>query len=336
MPKVSLVVCLRQEVQLLERLLKHASGCYDDLVVVHDGPEEGLPGHSRPSIPRNVLPPACLWPGIAGDYSKPVKAEPVARFWKEGKEPLGSGSIQHLVQSTGGRFFQGPRCFQQEPHWPFAWSQARHDWILRLDADEFPGDQLKQWLMEFRKAPEPEDISGYCCAWPLWDGQRTVSDKWPDGRIFLFHRQRVRFFGMVEQSPVADRIFSRLDIPLNHQPSRKSYGLRNILTRRQAYRWREVIALSLLGSPLDLPRWRWTDQAWPSPWRQIRSQPFRYAVNAIVFMPLHTTKAMLKLRIRPRPGIIFQSAIHHCLLALRYWQLSRRKGSKNTRDETPA
>ena len=38
MPKISLVVCLYREKELLERLLKHAQGCYDDLVVVHDGP----------------------------------------------------------------------------------------------------------------------------------------------------------------------------------------------------------------------------------------------------------------------------------------------------------
>jgi hypothetical protein len=43
MPKISLVVCLYKERDLLERLLLHAEGCYDDLLVVHDGPEEAVP-----------------------------------------------------------------------------------------------------------------------------------------------------------------------------------------------------------------------------------------------------------------------------------------------------
>src|SRR5262249_54140567 len=37
MPELSLAVCLYRERKFLERLLDHSQGCYDDLVVVHDG-----------------------------------------------------------------------------------------------------------------------------------------------------------------------------------------------------------------------------------------------------------------------------------------------------------
>jgi hypothetical protein len=47
MTQISLVVCLYKERDLLERLLQHAEGCYDDLVVVHDGPEEAVPAEDR-------------------------------------------------------------------------------------------------------------------------------------------------------------------------------------------------------------------------------------------------------------------------------------------------
>src|SRR5258706_16364249 len=40
MPAVSLVVCLHQQRDLLERLLQKSAGCCDDLMVVHDGPDE--------------------------------------------------------------------------------------------------------------------------------------------------------------------------------------------------------------------------------------------------------------------------------------------------------
>lgn len=39
MPAVSMVVCLFRERDFLSRLLARAEGCYDDLVVVHDGPD---------------------------------------------------------------------------------------------------------------------------------------------------------------------------------------------------------------------------------------------------------------------------------------------------------
>src|SRR5262245_22848749 len=68
------------------------------------------------------------------------------------------------VEVAGGRFLERPAAGQQEPHWAFAWEQARHDWILRLDADEFPGDEMREWLRQFRRSSGPETkISGYTC-----------------------------------------------------------------------------------------------------------------------------------------------------------------------------
>ena len=125
MPAISLVVCVHKERTLLARLLKNAGGGYDDLIVVHDGPD--------------------------------------------------TANMRELVEPAGGKFFVGPQEYQQEPHWSFAWAQAKYDWILRLDADEFPGEELKKWLQTFRKSPEPAaTISGYTCIWPLWNGQRAV------------------------------------------------------------------------------------------------------------------------------------------------------------------
>src|SRR5437016_6180409 len=105
MPSLSLVVCLHQQRDYLQRLLHHCAGLYDDLVVVHDGPD--------------------------------------------------SSGIQAIVEASGGHYFERSRAFQQEPHWPFAWQQAAYDWILRLDADEFPSEPLKLWLRKFRAGPEP-------------------------------------------------------------------------------------------------------------------------------------------------------------------------------------
>jgi len=46
-----------------------------------------------------------------------------------------------------------PRSFQQEPQLAFRLEQARHAWILRLDADEVPSTELKNWLQAFRVGP---------------------------------------------------------------------------------------------------------------------------------------------------------------------------------------
>ncbi len=283
MPRISLVVCVCNERELLRRLLQKAAGCYDDLVVVHDGSEGIL---KEDSIPQGQ-------PAI--NYSELESDAPFPNGYCRPLNPPRAGTIHELVESYGGRFYEGPRAFQQEPHWPFAWWQARHDWILRWDADEFPSDEMRAWVQKFRQLPEPSaEISGYTCFWPLWNGRRAIPGKWPDGRIFFINRQRVRFFGMAEQVPVPDGQLVALDLVLRHQPRRKSYGYRNLILRRQAYHWRQIIARSLLGKPTDLPRWRWNTPDWPRLWQEIAEKPVRTGIKRLMIAPYPMVRIFLR------------------------------------------
>jgi hypothetical protein len=317
MPAVSLVICVYKERELLERLLYKVVDCYDDLVVVHDGAETNTAATS----PRIEEPPK----EMAFDYSKTEADSPIPSFYKTSLVPLRSSSIRDLVLERGGRYFEGPRCYQQEPHWPFSWQQARHNWILRLDADEFPSEELKTWLRTFRYLPEPcAEISGYTCIWPLWNGRRAITRLWPRDRIFLFDRRHVRFFGMVEQVPIPDASYQPLNFILNHQPMRKSYGVVNILFRKQAYRWRRVIARSLLKKVTELPCWRWTCPDWPSSWRRIYDHPLKYAIKSMLLFPLRQCAAMLKARETPRLSACLNPALHHFMLGLQVMEEKRK------------
>ena len=276
MPALSLVVCVYKQRDLLERLLQKAAGCYDDLVVVHDGPD--------------------------------------------------TDSVRSLVEQNGGRFFEHPRVGSLEGQSPFAWAQASHDWILRLDADEFPSEEMTVWLKQFRKATEPAgNISGFTCIWPLWDGAQAITKCWPKGRIFLFHRQRVRFFGMVEQVPVADGQYQPLNMVLHHQPKRRSLGLRNVLFRKQAYQWRRVIAKSLLGKPTDLPCWRWESPSWPADWAQIRQRPLRTALSRLVMGTFRALRDQWRNERKIFPLAAVNGPIHHVLICLEYWRQQRKQ-----------
>ncbi|MCX6896559.1 MAG: glycosyltransferase [Verrucomicrobia bacterium] len=281
MPQLSLVICLHGERAYLERLLPHAAGCHDDLVVVHDGPD--------------------------------------------------TTGVREVVEAAGGRFFERPRAFEQEPHWPFAWAQARHDWILRLDADEFPGGELKRWLQQFRQMPEPPpEISGYTCIWPLWNGTRAVTRTWPNDRPFLFHKQRVRFFGMAEQTPIPDRRFEPLKLVLHHEPRRKSYGIHNILLRQQMHRWRAAISRKLLGSPAALPGWRWESETWPAGWEQIRRRPLWTACKRLTKGTLTGLRDQWRAERQFMPSVAFSGPVHHALICYQVWRLKQRAHRKKT------
>jgi len=317
MPKISLVVCLYKERDLLERLLKHADGCYDDLVVVHDGKESSAV-EWKPGPPGSEL--AIDWAAY------PPNSLPPSAFL-ENQTPETPGSLREFVRLQGGRFYEHPRVGSLEGQSPFGWWMAEHDWILRLDADEFPSQELCSFLVDFRNQSSPGvEISGFMCIWPYWNGCAATTKNWPRDRIFLFHRERVRFFGMVEQVPIPDTLLEPLPLILHHEPHGKRYGIRKTLFRKHAGNWRRVIASSLLGTPLDLPRWRWNSRCWPIGWEKVRSQPLKEAFCRILLMPLHQARSLMRAGNIPWPSICLGSAIHHFLFCLSY--LTRRRKAR--------
>jgi hypothetical protein len=319
MPAVSLVICVHNERSSLERLLRESAGCYDDLVVVHDGTESNAESKVGTPADINEKPPAI-------DYFRFAPSSTLPEGYSNPSGPPELGSVCELTEQHGGRYFEGPRFFQQEPHWPFAWQQARYDWILRLDADEVPSTELRKWLRSFRGGPEPDkSISGYSCVWPLWNGNRAVSMTYPRGRIFLFDRQRVRFFGMVEQVPVPDSRWEPLSLRLAHCPARRSYGFANLLLRRRAYRWRRLIAESLLGKPTNLPRWRWTDEKWPPIWEDVRRRPLQTGLYRLCIWPIFIACDMWRADRWIVPSAVLSGGVHHCLIAVDHWWLKHFK-----------
>jgi hypothetical protein len=200
---------------------------------------------------------------------------------------------------------------------------------LRLDADELPSVELKNWLSRFRDADEPDhSVSGYTCIWPLWNGHRMLTKRWPAGRLFLFQKNRVRFFGIVEQVPIADGSFKALPLVLEHRPPRKSYGFANLVLRKQAYHWRRIIAQSLLGKPTDLHCWRWTDEEWPEIWEEIRRKPIRAALHRFIMWSLRSMRDFWRREHKLIPSAAFSGGVHHCLIALVYWRLRKRTAMK--------
>lgn len=254
---------------MLARLLQACCGCYDELIVVHAGPNKTAP------------------------------------------------AVREIASYYHGHYLARPHLGYQEYHWPFAWSKAQYDWILRLDVDELPTPSMVEWLQRFRKsASSPKNVSIYTCIWPLWNGRKNLTSRWPRDRIFLFNRNTVRFFAIPEQTPIPDGTCVSIDVVLNHHPHRKSFGFYNVLVRHQAYIWRRIIARSLLRNPTDLPCWRWTEPSWPKGWRQLRSQPLLTGCKRLLKWPVETVGAMIRHGEFPFPGAVYNAGLNYFLLSI--------------------
>lgn len=257
--------------------------------------------------------------------------EPLARLLDRSKECYDELLVIHdgqdfqdvraLVTQHCGRFIERPRAFSQEPHFPFVFGQASHDWILRLDSDEFPSADLRSWLMNFREGMEPtEDISGYQCIWPAWNGYRAITQGWPNKRTFLFHRNRIRWIGVYEHGLIAEGKLLKLPLILCHQPQGRSHGLRNILGKQRTGQGRGNTARALLGSPLEHPRWRYDDKRWPPIWEQIKDRPIVTGLWRLFVWPIRHALAMLLAGDLPRPSVFMHSGVFHATLCLEFWR----------------
>ena len=139
---------------------------------------------------------------------------------------------------------------------------------------------------------------------------------------------------MVEQVPVPDGRYEPLDLVLQHQPKRKSYGLHNLLLRKQAYRWRRLIAGFLLGKPTDLAGWRWVDEKWPEEWEQIRRRPLRTALARLTLETLRSLRSQWRLERRVFPIAAVSGPVHHALISIEYWRLRRRHSRELASEQT--
>ncbi len=128
---------------------------------------------------------------------------------------------------------------------------------------------------------------------------------------------------MAEAPVTPDGVFEAVDLTMHHQPNRKTYGLWNILVRKQAYRWRASIANALLGKPTDLPCWRWNDEVWPEHWEEIRKRPLTTGARRLMIEPLRNLRRQWRVDRRFYLDDALNGPVHHAMLCLKFWQLWR-------------
>lgn len=277
MPKITLIVCTFGDREPLSRLLQKSRDCYDDLLIIHDGP----------------------------DFE----------------------NIGDLVLPYGGRFIERPRAFSQEPHIPFAIGEANHDWILRFDSDEYPSNELKEWLRNFRNESKIEpDIAGYQWICPAWNGQKRISRNWPNKSVRLFNRNRVSVVGVCENGARPDPNCNCPKVPLRfcHEPKMRSHGFRNIFKKERNRQVRTNIAQALLGTPLDHPRWRYESDIWPAGWQDVKDHPILTGLWRLLVWPPRQALAMALVGDLPRPSVFCHAGVFHAAVCFEFWSQHRK------------
>jgi glycosyltransferase involved in cell wall biosynthesis len=164
-----------------------------------------------------------------------------------------------IAERHGCRIFVRPLVGHAEVATVFAYEQARGEWILSLDADEFLSEPLHR---ELRSLVSDPDVNGYEVLWRMWDGKRYITDEGPF-KLSLFRRSRVHVLGMIHAVERVDPPVRRVQLQLEHRPAYNNYALRTMLTKQR--RWARINALEFIDDLGALPSFNWDGPlSWPA------------------------------------------------------------------------
>jgi glycosyltransferase involved in cell wall biosynthesis len=164
-----------------------------------------------------------------------------------------------IAKAHGARVFTRPEYGHCEAHTVFAYEQARGEWLLNIDGDEFLSDELRAAVPQLVTRT---DVDGYEFVWPIWNGERYITEEGPF-KLGLMRRSRTRFLGMLHSRERIDGIVERSNLRLEHRPRYNNWTLRAVATKWR--RWARVHARELTGPYEDLPKFNW-DGPWGWPW----------------------------------------------------------------------
>jgi glycosyltransferase involved in cell wall biosynthesis len=179
-----------------------------------------------------------------------------------------------IAERHGCRVFVRPLVGHSEASKVFAFEQARGEWIMSVDADEYLSEPLRRRL---RELVEDERVNGYELLWRVWDGRRYITNNGPYN-LALFRRSRVHLLGMIHDAATVDPPIRRLDLQLEHRPPYNNFALTTVLTKWR--RWARINAHEFLMPFADLPRFNWEG---PSDWPPRRRVLNRLA--PLLFLP---------------------------------------------------
>lgn len=180
-----------------------------------------------------------------------------------------------IAKRHGCRMFTRPLVGHAEASTVFAYEQARGEWILSIDADEYLSEPLRVALRGLVR--DAGELNGYELLWGMWDGERYITAKGPY-KLALFRRRAVHLLGMIHAAEQVDPPIRQIELQLEHRPRYNNFALSTVLTKWR--RWAKINARELLASFDEIPKFNWDGPTqWP-PRRRLLNR-----LSPLLFLP---------------------------------------------------
>jgi glycosyltransferase involved in cell wall biosynthesis len=211
-----------------------------------------------------------------------------------------------IARHHGARVFERNETGNPEAHTVFAYEQARGEWLLNIDADEFLSSELRAAIPDLVAR---DDVNGYLFLWRLWDGKQYVTQDGPH-KLALHRRSATRLLGMLQSRERVDGGVEKLDLRLEHRPAYNNWSFRTITTKWR--RWARVHARELTSPYADLPKFNWNGP-WDWPWYR----GWLNRLSPVLFVP-YLAAMLVRFLVANRRGLSRRENVRISLLNTAY------------------
>lgn len=191
-----------------------------------------------------------------------------------------------IAKKYTDKIFERPHIGQAEEHRVFSYAQAKNDWVLQLDADEYLSDELRKNIKRLIfGGADVFDVS-----WSTYYKKKHYF--WFYKRI-LFRKKKVYFIGLSHEGvkPVFEKArIEKILFPLLHEPPYDNATFAVFRTKWK--KWAELQAKQLLQNFQDIPKWNCRLQDWEFHRRIRMNHPIFFGMIATPFF--HSASALKK------------------------------------------
>lgn len=167
-------------------------------------------------------------------------------------------STVDIANEFGCRVFVRPLVGNPEHHTVFAYEQARGEWLLSLDADEFLSTEMAAVIPELIRR---DDYAAWSFLWLMWDGRRYITATGPH-KPSLFRRDKTSLVGHLQRAEEVDGRVGIRDEMLHHQPLYNNFSFKSVSGKYR--RWCSVQARELVNPFSEIPKFNYSGpDRWP-------------------------------------------------------------------------
>jgi glycosyltransferase involved in cell wall biosynthesis len=192
-----------------------------------------------------------------------------------------SDNSLEICRAFGAKIFIREHAGFMEAHLPFCFDQAEGDWLLRIDADEYLSEELKNNL---RSLMQDEKVAAYEFLWLIYKDKKSISHNWPH-KVCFFRKNKISFLGVIHYLPEISGAIYRSKLELIHQPD--YYNFTWQCFRVKWLNWAKAQAANYFKDFSVISKFNYYRSDWPLKIRLRKRYP-------LLLMPVEFTSTIIK------------------------------------------